>query len=94
MQVQVVEEEPKLGQALREGLGQGIPPQHRIRIFERFYRVDKARTRAEDGNRLRLSIAEWAVTVNGGWIEVQTGTGQRFAFRISLPRKAPVDHAE
>ena len=71
----------------------GIPSEHRSRIFERFYRVDKARTRAEGGSGLGLSIAQWAVTVNGGRIEVQAAPGQGSIFRISLPRRAPVERA-
>jgi heavy metal sensor kinase len=66
--------------------GPGIPPEHRSRIFERFYRVDKARTRAEGGTGLGLSIAEWAVAVHGGTIEVQCEPGPGSIFRIRLPR--------
>lgn len=66
--------------------GPGIPPEHRDRIFERFYRVDKARTRAEGGSGLGLSIAQWAVAINRGSIEVQCGPGPGSVFRIRLPK--------
>lgn len=65
--------------------GPGIPLEHRSRIFERFYRVDKARTRAEGGTGLGLSIAEWAVSAHGGKIEVQCEPGPGSIFRILLP---------
>lgn len=66
--------------------GPGIPPEHRTRIFERFYRVDKARTRAEGGSGLGLSIAQWAVAVHRGSIEVQCEPGPGSIFRIRLPK--------
>ncbi len=66
--------------------GPGIPPEHRDRIFERFYRIDKARTRAEGGTGLGLSIAQWAVTAHRGSIEVQSSTGEGSIFRIRLPK--------
>jgi len=66
--------------------GPGIPSEHRGRIFERFYRIDKARTRAEGGTGLGLSIAQWAVTAHKGSIEVQSGTGEGSVFRIRLPK--------
>lgn len=67
--------------------GPGIPPEHRSRIFERFYRVDKARTRAEGGTGLGLSIAQWAAAVHGGSIEVQCEPGPGSLFRIRLPKR-------
>lgn len=76
-----------------EDHGPGIPPEHRSRIFERFYRVDKARTRAAGGSGLGLSIAQWAVTANEGRIDVQTAPGQGSIFRILLPRKSSVERA-
>lgn len=76
-----------------EDNGPGIPPEHRARIFERFYRVDRARTRAEGGSGLGLSIAQWAVTVNGGRIDLQTASGGGAIFCISLPRKTPLEVA-
>jgi heavy metal sensor kinase len=48
--------------------GPGIPETERTKVFERFYRVDKARSRAEGGAGLGLAIARWAVEVNGGSI--------------------------
>ncbi len=66
--------------------GPGIPPEHRARIFERFYRVDKSRTRAEGGTGLGLSIAQWAVSIHGGRIAVECGRTPGSVFRISLPK--------
>jgi heavy metal sensor kinase len=67
--------------------GPGIAAEHRGRIFERFYRVDKARTRAEGGTGLGLSIAQWAVTAHGGTIEVRCEPGLGSIFCIHLPRQ-------
>jgi heavy metal sensor kinase len=69
-----------------EDSGPGIPAEHLGRIFERFYRVDKSRSRADGGTGLGLSIAEWAVTVNGGKIEIQSEPDQGSIFRIRMPR--------
>jgi heavy metal sensor kinase len=68
--------------------GPGIPFEHRDRVFERFYRVDKARTRAEGGSGLGLSIAQWAVAVHKGSLELQCEPGPGSVFRIRIP-KAP-----
>jgi signal transduction histidine kinase len=72
-----------------EDNGPGISREHRGRIFERFYRVDKARTRAEGGSGLGLSIAQWAVAVNGGRIDVESAPGKGSIFCICLPRAVP-----
>ncbi|HUV70737.1 MAG TPA: heavy metal sensor histidine kinase [Terracidiphilus sp.] len=68
--------------------GPGIPPADRAHIFERFYRVDKARARAAGGAGLGLSIAQWAVAMHGGSIEVECPHGKGSVFRIRLPRNA------
>jgi len=65
--------------------GAGIAPEHRDRIFDRFYRIDEARSREMGGAGLGLAIAKWAVEANGGQIALEpAGTGS--VFRISLPR--------
>ena len=65
--------------------GPGIPVENRGRIFERFYRVDRARARHEGGTGLGLSIVEWAVTVHRGTVEVDCETGPGSIFRVRLP---------
>ena len=66
--------------------GPGIPEEHRAHIFERFYRVDKARARAAGGAGLGLSIAQWAVAIHGGTIEVECPSSGGSIFRIRLPK--------
>lgn len=65
--------------------GPGIPAEHRDKVFDRFYRVDKARARASGGAGLGLSIARWAVELQGGRIELETEAGRGCQFRIVLP---------
>ena len=69
--------------------GPGIPTAQRERIFERFYRIDKGRSREQGGAGLGLSLARWAVTAHGGRIEVESKEGEGSTFRISLPRERP-----
>jgi signal transduction histidine kinase len=65
--------------------GPGIAAIHRERIFERFYRIDDARSRDTGGVGLGLAIARWAVDANGGRIELETEEGHGTRFRIVLP---------
>jgi heavy metal sensor kinase len=66
--------------------GAGIPAEHRERIFDRFFRVDTARSRDAGGTGLGLAIAKWAVEINGGSIRVDSAPSGGSVFRISLPR--------
>jgi heavy metal sensor kinase len=66
-------------------LGPGIPPSERERIFDRFYRLDKARTQQVEGSGLGLSIARWAVDANGGRIDLASREGVGSTFTILLP---------
>jgi len=67
--------------------GPGIAPEHQERIFDRFYRVDKVRSRDTGGSGLGLAIAKWAVTIHGGHIELVSTPGKGCTFRIRLPEQ-------
>jgi two-component system phosphate regulon sensor histidine kinase PhoR len=66
--------------------GMGIPLAEQERIFERFYRVDVARSREAGGTGLGLSIAKHIVEAHGGrlWVESEVGRGSKFSFSVSL----------
>jgi signal transduction histidine kinase len=69
--------------------GPGISSQHRHKVFERFYRVDPARSRDQGGAGLGLAIADWAVKAHGGSIELESEEGRGSTFRIVLPAAEP-----
>jgi len=73
--------------------GPGIPPEHHLRIFERFYRVDPARSRAVGGTGLGLSIVKHAAALHGGSVRLESTPGEGSTFRISLPVSWEVDEA-
>jgi signal transduction histidine kinase len=66
--------------------GEGIPAKDLPNVFERFYRVDKSRTRATGGAGLGLAIVKSLVEAHGGKIEVQSeeGKGSRFSFTLPV----------
>src|ERR1700731_1981450 len=65
--------------------GVGIATEEQSKVFERFYRVDKARSRDMGGAGLGLSIAQWIVQQHGGKIEVESSVGNGSIFRVELP---------
>jgi heavy metal sensor kinase len=72
-----------------EDQGPGIAAADLAHIFDRFYRVDRARSRQPAGVGLGLSIARWAVEAHGGEITVASQPGRGSTFRISLPMDRP-----
>ena len=65
--------------------GPGIPPEAKERVFERFFRVDKARSRETGGTGLGLSIVKHIVQAHGGKVWVESELGQGSAFFLTLP---------
>ena len=69
--------------------GEGIPPEHLPYIFERFYRVDRSRSRATGGAGLGLAIVKQLVEAHGGQIRVESEVGRGTQFTFTLPVAEP-----
>ena len=84
--VRIVVRHPPCGPTLDViDTGPGIGREHQGRIFDRFYRVDKARSRELGGTGLGLAIARWAVEAHGGHLELESEEDTGSTFRITLP---------
>jgi two-component system, OmpR family, phosphate regulon sensor histidine kinase PhoR len=70
---------------LVEDTGEGIPTQHLPRIFERFYRVDRARSRDMGGTGLGLAIVKHLARAHGGDVAVESRLGEGSTFAIEIP---------
>ena len=68
--------------------GRGIPERARERIFQRFYRLDRGRSRATGGTGLGLSIVRHAMLAHGGTVEVEAGPSRGTVFRCTFPAAA------
>jgi two-component system, OmpR family, phosphate regulon sensor histidine kinase PhoR len=73
--------------------GIGVPAADRVRIFERFYKVDRARVRGRGGTGLGLSIARHVVETHGGRIEVESVEGVGSTFSFAIPAVTPASVA-
>ena len=66
--------------------GEGMSREDSIKIFDRFYRLDKARSRAQGGSGLGLSIVKFIIEILGGTIRVESKLGEGVSFIFTLPR--------
>ena len=69
--------------------GIGIAPEHQSRVFERFYRVDKARSRESGGTGLGLSIAQEIIRQHEGSLSLVERSGPGTTLRMELKREGP-----
>ncbi len=85
MTVRVWRQGPQVTFAV-EDTGIGIAPEHLPHLFERFYRVDRSRSRAGEGSGVGLTIAAHLVAAHGGAIRAESpGTGRGSTFTFTLP---------
>jgi two-component system, OmpR family, sensor kinase len=74
--------------------GPGLLPEQAERVFERFYRTDRARSRAHGGTGLGLSIVAAITAAHGGSVELDTAPGEGATFRVLLPRLSETPSTE
>jgi signal transduction histidine kinase len=78
--------EPERIKFIVSDTGIGIPAESAPYIFERFYRADKARSRADGGSGLGLAIARWVAEAHKGSIDLVSNPDHGSKFTVSLPR--------
>lgn len=69
--------------------GIGIPPEDQPKVFERFYRADKSRSKETGGTGLGLAIVKHAARYHGGDVQLQSTMGQGSSFTLRIPCRAP-----
>ena len=74
--------------------GEGLSPEDQERVFERFYRVDSARSRHTGGTGLGLSIVKHVISNHGGEVTLWSQPGQGSTFTIRLPEMEGQDDAD
>ncbi|MEJ2701166.1 MAG: ATP-binding protein [Sedimentisphaerales bacterium] len=84
VRIEVRKEDETIAIAVRDS-GSGIPREHQSRIFERFYVVDKSRSRKLGGTGLGLAIVKHIAEVHGGYVTLQSSPGIGSTFTIHLP---------
>jgi heavy metal sensor kinase len=87
IEISLTQQENEAVLSIRDS-GIGVAAADQSKIFERFYRVDKARSRDSGGAGLGLSIAQWIVQQHRGSIDVESTMGQGSIFRVKLPLAA------
>jgi heavy metal sensor kinase len=85
IRVRVFEKADRVVSIEIEDNGPGIPMQHRSKVFDRFYRIDEARTRETGGAGLGLSIAQWGAEAHGGRLELLCPPTGGCIFCVNLP---------
>ena len=86
--VKISHEPGQRDKILVEDNGDGIPAQHLERLFERFYRVDRARSREMGGTGLGLAIVKHLALLHGGEVTVSSELGKGTTFTIHLPKSS------
>ena len=84
-----IERQGEMAAVIAEDTGIGIPLQHQDRVFERFYRVDKSRSKQTGGTGLGLSIVRHIVETHQGFLSLESEEGKGTKITVLLPLKQP-----